>query len=432
MQISLPNLTLRDYQLPGWRALEAGARRAAFVWPRRAGKDTTSLAWTAFDAHRTLGGFWHLFPEQTQARKAIWNGLDRDGKRIIDVAFPPGLREKTLDNEMFIRFKNGSTWQLGGSDRYDALVGSNPRGVVFSEFAISNPRAYEFVRPILAENNGWALFPYTPRGRNHGFDLFQKLQQDNQSFAEILTCDDTGHMSAEALALEKAEMSEELYLQEYFGSWDFGIEGAIFARQVNRAITDGRVTDVPYNEALPVWVSFDIGLHDGCGLWFFQLEPGGRPMFIEYEQARGEQLKYYVDLLKSKPYTYGNELILPHDAGHERLGMESIEDQLRDLGYPSRVLKVEKSLLPGLESARVLINRAHFDLEKCRDGLNALSSYRREYNERTHQFLPKPLHDWTDEAASSFRYAVRAINAGYCQRMSWAPVDYSALNRAAQ
>ena len=416
--------------MPGWRALEEGARRAAFVWPRRSGKDTISLAWTGFDAHRTIGSYWHLFPEQTQARKAIWNGLNGDGLRIIDVAFPPELREKTLDNEMFIRFKCGSTWQLGGSDRYDALVGSNPRGVVFSEYAIANPRAYEFVRPILAENGGWSLFPYTPRGRNHGFELFEKLTADAGSFAELLTCDDTGHMSADALTLEKLEMSDELYLQEYFGSWDFGIEGAIFARQMNQAMTDGRICPVPYNQALPVWVSFDIGLHDGCGLWFFQVEPGGRPLFIDYYEARGEQLKHYVDLLDSKPYTYGKELILPHDAGHERLGMESIDRQLEALGYPSRILPVEKSLLPGLEAARVMIGRAVFDDVKTRKGRNALSSYRREYNENTHQFGSKPRHDWTDEAASSFRYAVRAINAGYCSTQRWQPIDYGALNRA--
>ena len=145
-----PNLKLRSYQLPGGRALEAGARGAAFVWPRRAGKDTISLAWAAFDAHRTIGNYWHLMPEQTQFRKAIWNGINKDGKRIIDVAFPPGIREKTLDNEMLIKFRNGSTWQGGGSDRYDALVGGNVRGCVFSEYATSNPRAYDFVRPILA------------------------------------------------------------------------------------------------------------------------------------------------------------------------------------------------------------------------------------------------------------------------------------------
>lgn len=431
MPIRIPNLNLRKYQLDGWKALESGAKRAALVWPRRAGKDTLSLAWTCFDALRSVGNYWHLMPEAVQSRKAMWNGINREGQRIIDVAFPPEIRDKTLDNEMFIRLANGSTIQFGGSDRYDALVGSNPRGVVFSEYAIANPRAYDFVRPILAENDGWSLFPYTPRGRNHGFELFERLGADSQSFAQLLTCDDTGHMSAQALATERKEMSEELFLQEYFCDWNYGLEGAYYAKQMNRATNEGRVCDVPYNEGLPVWAVFDIGFDDATAIWFVQIEPGGRPMFIDYHETSGEQLKYYADLLASKPYTYGEVIILPHDASAERLGMESVENQLRDLGWPSRVLKVERNIQPGIEAARVLINKACFDEEKTRQGRAALSAYVHEYDERNHVFKPKPLHNWASDGADSFRYAARAINAGLLNATYAGHLDYSALNRAA-
>ncbi len=299
-----------------------------------------------------------------------------------------------------------------------------------SEYAIANPRAYSFVRPILAENDGWAVFPYTPRGQNHGKDLFDQLSADNNSFAELLTCDDTGHMSETALATERKEMSEELFLQEYYCDWNFGLEGAFYAKQMDRAVVEGRVCATPYNESLPVWVSFDIGLHDSTALWFFQIEPGGRVLFIDYEEASGEQLKYYADLLRSKPYTYGENLILPHDAGHDRLGMESIENQLRDLGWPARVLKVERSVLPGIEACRVAINKAVFDEELTRQGRAALSAYRREYDDKRQCFKPNPLHDWASDGADSFRYAVRAINAGFCSNVYSQPVDYSNLNRA--
>ena len=206
------------------------------VWPRRAGKDTLSLSWMAFAAHQAVANYWHLMPEAVQSRKAMWNGINKEGQRIVDVAFPPEIRENTLDNEMLIKLKCGSTIQFGGSDRYDALVGSNPRGIIMSEYAIANPRAYQFVRPILAENDGWAVFPYTPRGRNHGYDLFEQLTADNNSFAELLTCDDTGHMSDKALTMERKEMSEELFLQEYYCDWNFGLEGAFYAKQMNRHI----------------------------------------------------------------------------------------------------------------------------------------------------------------------------------------------------
>jgi hypothetical protein len=57
---------------------------------------------------------------------------------------------------MFIRFKNGSTWQVIGSDRYDATVGAGVAGITYSEWALANPSAWAYHRPMLQENNGWA------------------------------------------------------------------------------------------------------------------------------------------------------------------------------------------------------------------------------------------------------------------------------------
>jgi phage terminase large subunit len=33
----------------------------------------------------------------------------------------------------------GSTWQVIGSGRYDAMVGAGPAGIAFSEYALNNP-----------------------------------------------------------------------------------------------------------------------------------------------------------------------------------------------------------------------------------------------------------------------------------------------------
>ena len=59
---------------------------------------------------------------------------------------------------MKIRFTNGSLLQIVGSDNFDSLMGTNPQGVVFSEYALQDPRAYQYIRPILAANDGWAVF----------------------------------------------------------------------------------------------------------------------------------------------------------------------------------------------------------------------------------------------------------------------------------
>ena len=79
-------------------------------------------------------------PVQEQARRAIWRAVDpHKGIRRIDIAFPQAQREKTLDQEMLIQFKNGSTWQVLGLDNFNSLVGSPPCGIVFSEWPLSDP-----------------------------------------------------------------------------------------------------------------------------------------------------------------------------------------------------------------------------------------------------------------------------------------------------
>jgi len=410
--------------------MEQGARRAFWCWPRRAGKDTLSLEFTCYDSQRTVGNYLHCFPEQAQGRKALWNGITGDGSKFIDRAFPRELRASTLDNEMLIKFKNGSTWQLGGSDRHDALIGTNYKGIVFSEYCAASPRAYQYLRPILAENGGWALFPSTPRGKNHGFELFETLKADPGSFAEILTVEDTGHMPEAALALERRELSESFFNQEYYCSFEHGSEGLFYSVQMNRAVTEGRVCEVPYDESQLTWCAWDIGLSDSTALWWFQVMPGGSIHWIDFHEASGEQLKYYADVIRSKPYTLGSELILPHDAGHQRLGMESVDKQLQALGFGTRVLPVERSVMPGIEACRVAINRSYFDYEKTRFGRQMLNAYQREHDEKHDVWKVRPLHNYASDAADSFRYAVRAINAGHCARIAFAPVDYSALNQA--
>jgi hypothetical protein len=169
------------------------------VWHRRAGKDEIALHEAAVAAHHRPATYWHMLPEYAQARKAIWNAVNpHTGKRRIDEAFPMELRANTNDHEMFIRFKSGATWQVVGSDRYNAAVGTPPAGIVFSEWALSNPAAWGYLAPILLENRGWARFITTPRGRNHVKKLLDMARGNPAWFAQVLTITDTGAVSLEA------------------------------------------------------------------------------------------------------------------------------------------------------------------------------------------------------------------------------------------
>ena len=129
---------VRWYQRPLHEYLANGGKRAIEIAHRRWGKDEIALGVTCQLAHERVGSYWHALPEYAQARKALWTAVNpHTGKRRIDEAFPPAVRETMNEQEMFIRLKNGSTWQLVGSDRYNALVGAGVAGVVFSEWALA-------------------------------------------------------------------------------------------------------------------------------------------------------------------------------------------------------------------------------------------------------------------------------------------------------
>lgn len=247
MDITIPNdWRARDYQAPLYDNVGFGReyQHASVIWHRRAGKDSTMLNLTAREMFKRIGTYWHLFPEQAQARKAIWNGIDRKGRRIIDQVFPPEIRVRKSEQEMLIETVNGSIWQLAGSDNYDSLVGSNPVGVCFSEYALSNPVARDYIRPILLENGGWELFNTTPRGRNHAYELHMMAQENPDWFDQILTIRDTGVLTEEDMDAERANgVSESKIQQEYFCSFE--------AETEEQFIPSEHVTEARRREPLP-------------------------------------------------------------------------------------------------------------------------------------------------------------------------------------
>lgn len=223
--ITLPhNWTPRAYQLPFFRYFARGGKRAVLVWSRRLGKDDVCLHQTAMQLVKTPGTYWFMLPQYGQARKAIWDAVNKHtGQRRIDEAFPKEIRASVNESEMKIAFKNGSLWQVCGSDNYNALVGSNPAGIVFSEYALSDPQSWDYLKPILEENNGWAIFNSTVRGQNHFTRLAHLAQTDPKWFYSNVKASEAGVFSPEQLAQIKAdyiasrgqELGLGMYLQEY-------------------------------------------------------------------------------------------------------------------------------------------------------------------------------------------------------------------------
>lgn len=393
--------------------MHGGGKRAIAIWPRRHGKDDAALHFTACAAHERVGVYWHLLPQQNQARKAIWDAVNpHTGRRRIDDAFPKELRETTREQDMLIRFKTGSTWQVIGSDNYDALVGTPPIGVVFSEWALSNPQAWSLIRPILLENGGWAIFITTPRGRNHAHRMFQMAEESPDWFAERLTSDETGVFTPEALATEKAELisergeadGEAIFAQEYMTSWSAALPGAYYAKLIDKAEADGRIGFVPYNPQKQVHTAWDLGRNDATVIWFLQRNGTGWDV-IDYYANTSVGIDHYVKHVKEKDYVYGEHL-LPHDAENEQLVSTtgSIEETAKSMGLKGvRVVPRTKSVANDINEVRQIIPTCRFDKDKCEKGLDALRSYRRVWDEKLKAYRDTPLHDWASDPADAFR-----------------------------
>jgi len=410
--ITLPhnNWKPRVYQEKFWEYFSGGGKRGVAVCHRRWGKDELMLNWTGIGAHERTGTYWHLLPEAAQGRKAIWQAVNEDtGRRRIDEAFPEAIRASTNENEMFIRFKCGSTWQVVGSDNYNSLVGSPPVGVCLSEWPLANPSAWAFLAPVLERNGGWAAFVYTPRGKNHGYKFYQASQTQEGWHGELQGVQHTNVFSekqlesikSDLIALYGEEDGENLYNQEYLCSFSAAIFGAYYARIISRLEQDGRITAVPYNPNYPVYTAWDLGYDDATAIWFAQIV--GREIRIIdcYEQRNRALVDIARDVL-ARPYVYAAHY-LPHDVEqHELTFARTRRETLEGIGLRPIHPGTQRDVGERINAVRNFLPLCVFDQRLVAQGLEALRSYHVDYDEKNRTPRKTPKHDWSSHFADAF------------------------------
>jgi hypothetical protein len=139
-----------------------------------------------------------------------------DGSRFLD-HLPERLIYKKRENVMQIQVrdpeeptKGGSILQIVGAKEYDSLIGTNPIGLVFSEYAVQNPMAWEL-------------------GMNHCKNLWDEANKyPDEWFSQLLTIKDTKRpdgspvVSESDIEREREKGKDEDFLnQEYY----CGIDG---------------------------------------------------------------------------------------------------------------------------------------------------------------------------------------------------------------
>lgn len=434
-RVTLPyQWTPRPYQQPLWDYLRSGGQHAVVCAHRRWGKDDVCLHHTACAMFERVGNYGHMLPEYAQGRKAIWDavrpfkpGDPMSGKRRIDVAFPPFLRRRTDDQEMKLEMKNGSTWQVLGSDRYNALMGTSYAGIVKSEEALSHPGAIGYLSPIMRENQGWMLHISTARGHNHFERLLQTAMKTPGWYGETATVETTDVFTPAELAEELRILQDlhgeayglSIFQQEYYCSFDAAVPGAIWADCVDRATVTGRITDFAMHPQAHVSTGWDLGRTDDTAIWFYQFNGTGIDVFDHWAgpgmdvSNEDEPHKGLVQKLLALQAHYGLTYAthwLPHDARPrtQAAGGKSILSQFLDAAkkYPQLghfAIAKKLDCQEGIQAARATFPRCRFHKTACAKGLNSLRHYHREWDEESRTYGTEPLHDWSSHDADAFR-----------------------------
>jgi hypothetical protein len=414
--ITIPyQFTPRTYQKELLAARDSGFKRLIAIYHRRAGKDKTLFNLTVKESLKRKGVYYYFFPEYAQGRRVIWDGMDGSGFKFLD-HIPDSLIQSRNSNDMKLILTNGSVIQIMGTDKFDKVRGSNPVGCVFSEFAFQNPKAWNIIRPILRENNGWAAFNSSTNGKNHFHDLYQMALKNKNWFVQnyniLDTLDENGnrYVTDEMIQEERdAGMSEELIQQEYYNSWTANADGFYYLSILEDIDAKGQIGKVPHDPAAPVETYWDIGCGDATSIWFVQ--PKGKALhIIDYYTSNNKGVDHYAKVLQAKPYVYKSHNF-PHDIANIEWGTGRTRMEVAEELFKGTKLEIVRKLSKedGRNAVRMILPNCYFDKEKCAMGLYGLQNYRKEWDEKNKVFKDSDVHDWARDPADAFRYLAVGI-----------------------
>ena len=343
--------------------------------------------------------FGYVAPFRSQAKKVAWEYLKTYAKPIIK---PGGINEAELE----VRLMNGAKIALFGADNADAMRGLGMDGIVLDEYGDYKPSVWgSVIRPLLSDKQGWALFIGTPKGKNQFWDIFQTARLDPAEwYCLSLPASKSGILPSSELNAVRMQITEDQYMQEYEVSFEAAILGAYYGKEMRIAADEKRIGMVPYDPALKTYTAWDLGYRDDTAIWWYQAVRGEIHV-IDYHAVSGASIAEISKTVLDKPYHYAKHF-LPHDAKAKTLaaaGKAVIEQLATHLGMENLAIVPDLSLQDGIQAVRQTLKDCWFDEVKCREGIEALRQYEREYDEDRKAFRQVPKHNWTSHPADAFR-----------------------------
>lgn len=309
-----------------------------------------------------------------------------------------------------IRGPNESLWIFKGMQDYNAetIKSLEDFDIAWVEEAQTfSQKSLTILRPTMRREDSEIWASWNPRFKTDPIDKFlRKEKPKNSIIVEVSYRDNPWFPKVLQEEMEHdREANPERAAHVWDGDYAQVFEGAYYGKLLAQA--KDRIGPVSYDPSVPVWTAWDLGIGDETAIWFAQCV-GTEIHIIDYYENRGEALSHYVQVLQSKPYVYAEDII-PHDGKAKELGTgKTREEVLQELGREVRVLPIQ-AVDDGINAVRMALPRCWFDAENCERGLDALKSYRAEYDEKHQTLRSRPVHDWASHAADAFRYLIQGV-----------------------
>lgn len=414
--ITLP-FTPREWSIP---LIDTAQLHLVGAVHRQAGK-STAIIWRAlrkalthdrrhipppkrnlsFDPPRVV----HVLPLQVTWKKTgLWDKVEWAAKSI------PGA--KILKSEFRVILPNGGVYQCGGMDKPDNWRGGYADELIEDEADDVIAAGLDMVAvPMLLAYTGTRIKIGTPKGKGRLAKAYNAAPPDARF---LLPWQDTGVYTADQVAAMRQSpanpdgLDDEEFAQEMECSFTSPNAGSYYGKWLDAAVREDRIRKVAYDPRLLVYTSWDLGIDDSTGIWFFQISPGGEWRWLKYYEDSGKGLDTYAKLLHEQAYVYKKHL-LPHDIEVRELTYQgrSRRHYLEGLGV--RPVKVVPAANPAdrIAAARAILPRSFFDHDGCEVGLDKLRNYRREWNPHMGVWRSEPVHDEASHCADAFGTGVQ-------------------------
>lgn len=183
---------------------------------------------------------------------------------------------------------------------------------------------------------------------------------------------------------------ETAWLNVWEGHTKQTLDGAIYDKEIKKALLEGRRGNVPYDCSRPVHTFWDLGHRDKTAIWFVQTI-GVEFNLINYYEDSLQKFSFYIKVLQDLNYIYGTHN-LPHDGSAETLSNVTPEKQLKAIGWKVRIIKRPSKKFVGINAARTVFDLCNFDEELTSDGWQCLCRYCYDVN-KNGNFSREPDHD---------------------------------------